>query len=161
MKTEWRLTRRCTISSRCPSLLERPSQSAPDTPISPLTQRRLLTRNRVGVSAEHAQTLRRYRPDHHTLRTHRVMEHLSRVREEDRAASDEEHPVVQPHEDNGTDTWAGVTGLLVDGRADGETDVGEEDTGPGDEDLRATADVLGEVKTEHGHEGGELEGDDV
>lgn len=115
-----------------------------------------LTSNRVSVRAEHAQTLRRDRPDHHTLRTHRVMEHLSRVGEEDRAARDEEHPVVQPHENDGTDTGSGVPCLLVHGRADGETDVGEEDAGPGDEDLWATADVLGEVETEQGDEGGEL-----
>lgn len=75
--------------------------------------KRMLTSNRVSVRAEHAQTLRRNSPNHHTLRAHRVMEHLSRVREEDRAARDEEHPVVQPHENDGTDTGSGVACLLV------------------------------------------------
>ena len=83
------------------------------------------------------------------------MQHLRRVREEDGPAADEERAVVEPDEDDGADARARLARLRVLGRADDEPDVGEDDGGPGGEELRAPADALREPQAEERHEDGE------
>lgn len=115
------------------------------------------TGNRIRVRAEDGQTFRSYCPHHHALATHRVVEDLSRVTEENRTAGHEESAVVQPNENDSSNTGPLIFGLGVLGSTYSKTDVGEEDGKPCTQELRSTLDALGEPKTKQGHKESELE----
>lgn len=124
-------------------------------------EKTIRTRYWVRVRGEHTRALVRDSPGHHTLSTHRVRQNLGRVREEDGTASDEEESVVQPDEGDGGDTSVGVARLGVHRSGDGETDVGADDTRPGDEDLGTTVHVLSEPKRKDTDKTSELRGEEV
>ncbi len=77
------------------------------------------TGNRIRVRAEDGQTFRSYCPHHHALATHRVVEDLGRVTEENRTAGHEECAVVQPNENDSSYTGSLIFGLGVFGGAYG------------------------------------------